>query len=481
MCGIALAAAVVASGCAAPAGHPTPHPTSRGLAVLSRGEALVDERVLLGNLRAAHPDLFFARSRRSVDADVRAIERRFGTHVTRAELLRALAPLVASFRDGHTFVDPQIPEYIAYRDRGGRLFPLEIDCVGKAPVVVADFGPEQNIPVGAVVESIGGISAAGVIDHVGRYESGDRPGSLRYNTCTVIRTYFWLDGVGPPYAISYRTRGSAMIRRVLRAGTTLDRIRRWDDTPAAERYFGDPSLRFEDGGAIAVLTMHAFDLGTELSRFLDGAFRRLRERRTRALLIDVRQNRGGDLSAAGMLMDRITDRPYRLVAESETKVSALVRERLGPDEYVERYGDEAVSAPDGTLLRERFSAQPVRPVAERFHGRTYVLVGSGTFSSAAMFAAAVQDARAGTILGQPSGGNATNYGERFDFTLPMSGLEVSVSTKRFVRPNEDARLGPVIPDKRFAETAPVGQDDELRSALDFIRSVPDAGRPVSPR
>jgi peptidase S41-like protein len=463
---IALTAALAASACSPVVRPPAPKPSSGGAAVFSRDEAVNDERTLMHEVESAHPNVFSARTRQSIEADVRAIERRFGPRVTRVELFRDLAPLVGTFGDGHTYIDPYIPEYSR---SGGTRFPLELDCLGASVFVVADLAQHPEVPPGAVLESIGGTDAVRAIDRVGRYNAGDSTESRRFDTCAHIREFIFLGGTQPPYALTYRMPGSRRKRHALRSGTTPDRVRRWGSTPAAQNYRGDPSIRFEDGGAIAVLTMHSFDPGPDLTRFLNAAFRRLRDRRTRALLIDLRENGGGDLSVGPMLMDRITTRPYRLVARSYTKVSDVVRRALGSSEYQRLYGDVAARSADGTLVETRFEPQPPEPVPDRFLGRTYVLVGSGTFSSAAMFAAGVQDAHVGMILGHPSGGNASNYGERFEFTLPASGLTVSVATKRFIRSNGEVRPGPVVPDKLFDETPPLDRDDEMRSAIDFVR------------
>jgi hypothetical protein len=440
---------------------------------LGRAEAVADERTLLASLRSTHPNLFFARAEPSVEDEARKIEDHLSARPTRLALFRAFAPLVASLGDGHTYIDPYLPEYRAYRDRGGPLFPLELDCAAVDPVVVTDFDPASRIPAGATVYSIGDSRARDIIARLGRYGGGDTAASKRVDACRNIRVLAWIDGFTPPYLITYRLPGSIAQQRSVLHGVTIDSVHRWDRTVAATHRFKDYELTFADKGAIAILTMHSFDDPSAFATFAENAFRQIRLMRSKALLIDVRENVGGDLALARVLMDRIASRPYRLVAEMDTKVSQLVKNTLGPRRYREIYGARAWAAHDGTVLHRRFERIMLDDIPERFRGRVFVLVGSGTFSSAAMFAAAVQDQRFGTILGAPSGGNATLYGERFDFVLPNSHLSVSVSTKRFTRPSGNPQLSNVVPDHPLGETAQVeAVDDELRAALEVARHLP---------
>jgi hypothetical protein len=97
-----------------------------------------------------------------------------------------------------------------------------------------------------------------------------------------------------------------------------------------------------------------------------------------------------------------------------------------------------------------------------------VLVGSETFSTAAIFAAAAQDCHVASILEEESGELPTLYGESFSFTLPESGIEGTVSTKFFVRPNGDRSSRGVIPNYLIAATAPdAPSDPELAAAITY--------------
>lgn len=67
----------------------------------------------------------------------------------------------------------------------------------------------------------------------------------------------------------------------------------------------------------------------------------------------------------------------------------------------------------------------------------YVLIGRGTFSSAEMNAAELRRAARAVLVGEPTGQKPNAFGEIRSFTLPNSGLQVFYSTKYFKTDPED--------------------------------------------
>ena len=220
---------------------------------------------------------------------------------------------------------------------------------------------------------------------------------------------------------------------------------------------------------VGILTIHSFDVdnANEWKAFLHRTLAELKARHARALVIDVRQNSGGDTDLSDDLLRIFARTSFRDFSEVDAKISAVTKRALGHDRYIEIYGPDAWSATDGTTLIEPIAYENPLPRNARFPGKVYVLVGSGTYSTAAIFAAAAQDSHSATIVGQESGGLPTLYGEAFPFTLPESGISATVSTKYLVRADSDRRPHGVIPDKDFQETPEGQRDSELKSAVEL--------------
>lgn len=69
-----------------------------------------------------------------------------------------------------------------------------------------------------------------------------------------------------------------------------------------------------------------------------------------------------------------------------------------------------------------------------------------TFSSATMFSVWVQDGKLGKIIGTPSSNSPNAYGEMSTFMLPLSGQYISISRKKFLRPDVNADPHVLHPD-----------------------------------
>ncbi|MFM8913605.1 MAG: S41 family peptidase, partial [Flammeovirgaceae bacterium] len=83
----------------------------------------------------------------------------------------------------------------------------------------------------------------------------------------------------------------------------------------------------------------------------------------------------------------------------------------------------------------------------QFRGKTYFVIGPGTFSSAIYTGVVVQDNKIAQLIGQPSGDGANSIGENCNLKLPHSGIVVSIPSAVFFRPVANSATGaPLIPD-----------------------------------
>ena len=67
----------------------------------------------------------------------------------------------------------------------------------------------------------------------------------------------------------------------------------------------------------------------------------------------------------------------------------------------------------------------------------YLVMGRNTFSAASLFAAEVERDTDAVIVGEPMGGSPNLYGNPREFTLPYTGIAVSVAEEFYVRSSED--------------------------------------------
>ena len=82
-----------------------------------------------------------------------------------------------------------------------------------------------------------------------------------------------------------------------------------------------------------------------------------------------------------------------------------------------------------------------------FRGNVIFVEGRESFSSATLLLTMARDNGIGIIVGQPSGGRPSHYGDLLYCTLPNTKTIATVSHKRFVRPDAEARdTDYIVPD-----------------------------------
>ena len=82
-------------------------------------------------------------------------------------------------------------------------------------------------------------------------------------------------------------------------------------------------------------------------------------------------------------------------------------------------------------------------------GRLYVITGRNTFSAASLFVARVMRGTNAVLVGEPMGGCPTAYGDTEDATLPFSGIVVSVADTLEVGVSVDDARRTIEPDIPF--------------------------------
>jgi hypothetical protein len=214
------------------------------------------------------------------------------------------------------------------------------------------------------------------------------------------------------------------------------------DEKVFERQF---SLQFVAGEDAAMLTLGSF-AWPDKQQFLDftrDAFSKIRAARSRTLIIDLRDNGGGDdvMWIEGVM-------PY--IATKRFRTASHYRKRVivaDPAKH-ETVGDVV----DGEI-DTWFPPQPDNPL--RFRGRLTVVVGAGTFSSAVSFVNVIQDFAFGTVAGVRDSVRVEQSGGARRTTLAHCGL--IVVTPRFVlrRPSGARNPRLLTPDIDFDEARPL--------------------------
>jgi hypothetical protein len=164
----------------------------------------------------------------------------------------------------------------------------------------------------------------------------------------------------------------------------------------------------ENTAKTSVLRIRSFD-GNEFENGnfrneIQGIFRKIAEKQSKNLIIDVRNNAGGGLDYADEILKYLLKKPYqRYQIASDSTVKAK-KKRLSYNQFYD-------------------------PINENiFKGNIYVLTNEGTFSTAVYLAAHLKNQENVALIGTTCGGaaNGSSAGEFTSFTLPNTQFTVSL-------------------------------------------------------
>lgn len=206
-------------------------------------------------------------------------------------------------------------------------------------------------------------------------------------------------------------------------------------------------------GNVGYLRVDGFDGDKKdaLAKVAQTAFAAFKARHARALIIDVRENGGGDDPLWQQeLVDHFTTRPYAQLSHYVTRVT---KDNAGPGDVV-----GTVQSAD---YDKRFTPPPVDPA--RYSGPVYILAGPYSYSAAIQFLVAAQDFRLARIAGEETAALSCQTGQVKRIDMPRTGLSASTPITAFTRPSRQGCGRGVMPDVPIAinEVAPAETLDAL--------------------
>ena len=206
--------------------------------------------------------------------------------------------------------------------------------------------------------------------------------------------------------------------------------------------------------------------------FLKKTFLTIANENVTKLIVDIRENTGGDSSLNDRLLSYITTKAYRQSSGRFWKVSPQVKEYIKKDKdslWYGYFGRDFVSnylkTPDFEIIKE-MDFELKRPVLREnfFKGEVCLLTGPQTFSSANFLADAIKTYDICPIIGLPTGEYTNDFGEQLTFKMPNSGSYFFVSSTFDIGADADLnKMKPVIPDYIGNEN-----EDALQLAIDWF-------------
>lgn len=209
------------------------------------------------------------------------------------------------------------------------------------------------------------------------------------------------------------------------------------------------------GQRIGYLKVNYFAMGRqEFALLTDSIFNQINKDSIKNLIIDIRNNPGGDSELAYYLISSIYDKPYKGSSKIQIKRSNQYGDYMkGAFSWWFRPFLKSIknlrdyyNTPIGGIYDEIKGFKNPANVLHRFSGKLYLLMNYYTGSTALGFATIFQDYKIGKIIGEETNSEVNEFGEIFPFDLPNSNLWVWCSSKRYIRPSGEMTVGGLKPD-----------------------------------
>ena len=435
---------------------------------------------LYGHLRSAHFDLYARARREDYDRLHAAMLGEIDRPETRAEIGRRFQRFVAFGRIAHARIDENYRAFEAYLAGGGRSFPLVLRFRSDRAFIAADHSGLEGIDAGDEVIEIGGRDIRAWLETAVHNISADTDYMAGALLELDLPMLLWLElGAVERLEVTIRKEGgrlaglSVPMRTREQIRTTAE-----SEPPRLNLATSDRTARILPGD-IAYLRPGAFynsEPGaadpydnSRFRQFIDQAFARFLEAGADKLIIDLRDNPGGDSSFSDLMVAWFADRPFRFASSFRIKVS--------PEAIASNDRRLEASGRDPTSISGRFAQLyagvrpgeivdfPVRDASprsgRRFSGEVFVLINRNSYSNAVAVAATIQDYRFGRILGEETSDLATTYGAMETFALPATGLVVGFPKAHIIRPNGDTAARGVVPDIAIETPVVEGPEDPV--------------------
>ncbi len=416
---------------------PTPTPSPEAPLILGSYEDLspsamrADLDELFHRLETTHPNLYAQLSPAEAAAARQRLADELSQPMSILSYYEKVAELVSAFGDYHLDVGLP-PETQAVLAANELFFPLWVEFQDGQAFVTMNLADVPGVPVGTELLAINGTAVADIQARLPRlhaYGTNFSPG------------LWFLFGSVAEYQVEARLPGAETAVILPIPGVAMQQL--MVPPPETVVYATLP------GEKIGLLTVNNFV--DDLAPGLKSAFTQIQADGVEHLIIDVRANPGGTYVQVDALMRYLTDQPYRHCSQSFTAPS-----------------------PGATAVPTMVACDERRPFTTPllFQGDLYLLIGSNSFSNAAIFAAILQDYDLAVLIGEETA-TLASCGSVFSPTiLPKTKLPYFCPTTCFIRPNGVQGTHGVIPD-HLVETALqdrfAGRDPVLDYTLDLIR------------
>ncbi|MFD2200870.1 S41 family peptidase [Shivajiella indica] len=425
-------------------------------------EVLEDLHYLRKSLRDAHYNLYTYITEKAFNRNFEEIKSSISKDsLSMLEITSLFQAVISEANNGHSEIPFPSAVYADYAYSGGTLFPLEIAFEDGKALIRKNWSNNDSLEIGSEIISINKLTINEVLQKIYPLVSAER----RYFKLAKIelfsfpRLYWQAFGEQENFEIEIKKDNKNQKFQIKSIPLIEDFEMKRNEIFSEKREF-----RFFNQSAYIRPGNFSGD-EQKFRSFIDSSFVEIIRRNPPNLIIDLRNNLGGDDSFSDYLVSYIADQPFKWNSEFTLRTSSILKAHVRENyDITNPFWQSVLMHENGSIYAFEFDKYNPQPIDKRYSGKVYVLVNRQSHSQSAVTAAQIQDYKFATIVGEETGDFPSLYASQYNFKLPQTGIEVKIAKGYIVRVNGSKKAEGVIPDIYIKDHL-LDEEDEILDGL----------------
>ncbi len=323
-----------------------------------------------------------------------------------------------------------------------KFFPLRFKYINEKVILTENYSNEE-ISIGDELLSVNGISIGDILDNCSPMICGineERRSGFVDKLWLYLPKFCYF--ITDSFQLSFATKNKILIRSQTAIEFTNNYKKQHNNLQATS------VISYEKIKGVGYLTINSFDTRGKYTmpifqQKIDSVFSVIKKDKVKTLFIDIHNNGGGNSVVGNLLIDYFSNQSYKGYSGKWKKS----QEYSDLQKTLNLHDENYESLTNGDIMPLVSGTNQPTANKNRFKGKTYIVVGENTFSSAMMFAVIVSDNKLATLVGEiPTKGHPNHFGEVISFKTPNTQLYFSFSVKEWIRPSGEVENNRLIPD-----------------------------------
>ena len=401
-----------------------------------------DLQILRYNYEELHGAMYLYNSKEVIDQQFDDIAASLTEPMSSIDFFRSMTSLLKLIGNGHTHIVPSKETYAKMRSEL-KYFPCKLYLDGGTVYLLQNLSKDDSLEEGSIIESINGVQAIKLIHEIADQLTRDGVNEsypLLRATSRFSEFYILQYGDSDTYNIEIKSPNGE------KREVSVEGMIRKDITAIKEKKYGvqkewyekgDPPYTLEFDGKTAIMTLRTFSnkyikKGNKMKskRWFKQSFAKMNEMGTEKLIIDMRDNGGGDEEPTIELFSHLHDQEFMFYKD------VFLQERKIPNgKYYEEnmffmniYAKLVTKKKNGKYVLKAKGLKPYQPAKEQFTGEVIVLTDPYSFSATGEMTAILKEHNKSIFVGEEPGGNPNQNtsGAMLILNLPHSGVRAIV-------------------------------------------------------